>query len=304
MTIRYVRPVSHAASLAERLGFVALVMLVVVFLLHRFGPLATPDFVALVLFAAVLAALAVPLALAGLVRLWQVGALGGLASVRALLFAALPLAVVGLGAERYLTRPMLYDVSTDLVDAPAWIDTPAAEQRLLARPAVVTPADREAQLIAYPGLTGRRYEGALDRVYEAALKVAKASGFVLGASRGREYALPEFLPPQTEDDAVPGLAGGLPQVIPVPLPRPLPLPQPDADETEPPGTVRIQADLRTLLLGLRFDIMIRLREEAETTLVDIRVASRYGPHDLGLSAAIAEAYLHALDAELLGIAAD
>lgn len=302
MTIRYVRPVSHAARFAERFGFVALVMLVVVFLLHRFGQLATPDAVALVLFAAVLAALAVPLALVGLVRLWQVGALGGVAAVKGLLFAALPLAVVALGAERYVTRPMLYDVSTDLVDAPAWIDTPAAPQRLLPRPAIVTPTDREAQLIAYPGLTGRRYEGALDRVYEAALKVAKTSGFSLGASRGKEYAMPEFLPPQKEDEAAPGLAGGLPQVIPVPLPRPTP--ELGAGEVEPSGTVRIQAETRTLLLGLRFDIMIRLREEAETTLVDIRVASRYGPHDLGLSAAIAEAYLHALDAELLGIAAD
>lgn len=302
MTIRYVRPVSHAARFAERLGFVALIMLVVVFLLHRFGPLATPDAVALLLFAAVLAALAVPLALVGLVRLWQVGALGGLASVRGLLFAALPLAVVAFGAERYLTRPMLYDVSTDLVDAPAWIETPAAPQRLLPRPATVTPADREAQLIAYPGLTGRRYEGALDRVYEAALKVAKARGFAIGASRGKDYALPEFLPTQKEDEASPGLAGGLPQVIPVPLPRPLP--EIATGETEPPGTVRIQADIRTLVLGLRFDVMIRLREEAETTLVDLRVASRYGPHDLGLSAAIAEAYLHALDAELLGISAD
>jgi len=36
--------------------------------------------------------------------------------------------------------------------------------------------------------------------------------------------------------------------------------------------------------------------------VDVRVASRYGPHDLGLSADIAENYLKALDSELLGIA--
>jgi len=46
---------------------------------------------------------------------------------------------------------------------------------------------------------------------------------------------------------------------------------------------------------------LRLREETETTLVDIRVASRFGPHDLGTSASLAEAYLLALDAEMLGI---
>ncbi len=56
------------------------------------------------------------------------------------------------------------------------------------------------------------------------------------------------------------------------------------------------------MLGLPFDAVVRLREEAEMTLVDIRVASRYGPHDLGISDEIAEGFLHALDAELLGIA--
>ena len=45
----------------------------------------------------------------------------------------------------------------------------------------------------------------------------------------------------------------------------------------------------------------RLKEEAETTIVDVRVASRYGPHDLGMGAAIAEAYLDALDAEMQGL---
>ena len=69
-------------------------------------------------------------------------------------------------------------------------------------------------------------------------------------------------------------------------------------------TVRLQATTRTFALGLPFDVVIRLREEAETTLVDLRVASRFGPHDLGIGAEIAEHYMHALDAELLGIAGD
>ena len=66
--------------------------------------------------------------------------------------------------------------------------------------------------------------------------------------------------------------------------------------------VTLQGRTRTLVLGLDFDILIRLREEAETTFVDVRVASPYGQHDLGFSADIAENYLKALDAELLGIA--
>eukprot|EP01031_Cornospumella_fuschlensis_P003408 gene3408-4236_t len=49
MLVRYDRPVSRSAFLARRLALFALGMLVVVVLAHRFGPLATPDFVLLVL---------------------------------------------------------------------------------------------------------------------------------------------------------------------------------------------------------------------------------------------------------------
>lgn len=302
MTIRYDRPVSRSAFLALQLGFFSAGMLVLVVLAHRFGPLKAPDFVALVLLSGIPAALAVPLALIGLARLWSVGALGGIAALKALIYAAIPLALIGVGAFRYFDRPPIYDVSTDLIDPPEWLSPLAADQRWLTRPPV-TGATREMQFRAYPGLTGRRYDGALDRVYEAVRKVADQDRLEIVASRGQEYAMPEFQPqtagvPEEED------ADALPHSVPVPRPRPEPQVAPVHAETEPEGTVRIQAKTRTLILGLPFDALIRLREEEEMTLVDVRVESRYGPHDLGMGAEIAEHFLHMLDAELLGVAGD
>jgi hypothetical protein len=313
MQIRYDRPVSRSAFLARRLALFSLVMLVVVLLAHRFGPLQTPDFVILVLAAAVPAALAVPLALLGLARLWQIGALGGVASSWALVFAALPLALPGYGYYLYVTKPKLTEVSTDLADRPAFISEADVVQHLLPRPELLANAD-EAQLAAYPGLNGRRYEGAIDRVYEAVRKVAAENRLVLTASRGEEYGLPALeLRPTTEtpvpaatptegEAPVTTTAEALPESGPLPSARPDPgllAPIPDG---EPEGTARLQFSTRTFVLGLPFDAVVRLREEAEMTLVDIRVASRYGPHDLGISDEIAEGFLHALDAELLGIA--
>ncbi|MDH4442652.1 MAG: hypothetical protein QE284_19980, partial [Rhizobium sp.] len=107
MIVRFDRPLSRSAFLARRLGLFALAMLIVVVLAHRFGPLRTPDFVALVLIAAVPAALAIPLSLVGFIRLWQIGALGGVAAVQALIYAALPLAVPAYGYFLYTSRPML-----------------------------------------------------------------------------------------------------------------------------------------------------------------------------------------------------
>jgi hypothetical protein len=49
------------------------------------------------------------------------------------------------------------------------------------------------------------------------------------------------------------------------------------------------------------DISIRLIEEIETTYVDMRSVSRFGPHDFGIDAEIISRFLTALDAELLGI---
>lgn len=309
MHIRYDRPVSRSAFLARRLALFSLGLLLIVVLAHRFGPLSTPEFVLLVLASAVPAALAVPLALLGLARLWQIGALGGVASAWALIYAALPLALPGYGYYLYVTKPKLTEVSTDLADRPAFVSLPNVPQHLLPRPALPANAG-EAQLSAYPGLNGRRYEGAIDRVYEAVRKVATENRLVVTASRGEEYGLPTLeLRPTTEvpveaeaEGAVPATQDALPESGPLPTARPEPSLLVPLSDGEPEGTARLQFATRSLVLGLPFDAVVRLREEAEMTLVDIRVASRYGPHDLGISDRIAEGFLHALDAELLGIA--
>ncbi|MGO6818225.1 DUF1499 domain-containing protein [Rhizobium leguminosarum] len=301
MAIRFDRPVSNAARFSRLLAAFSLVLALAVMIAHRFGGLATPYLVLLLIAAAGGALLSVMLAAVGLRSLWMTGAEGGLAALAALIFAAFPLGLGAYATERYMTRPDIYDVSTDLVTAPDWLSPPHSDQIWLKRNVLVTPEDREKQLAAYPELTGRRYEGALDRVLEAVRKVAKMSGITITKSSGdtepdRDAEDKPVKPPQPGDDAV----ADAPDIVPVPTPRPY-----DDDVAKlirGVNGVTLQGTTRTLILGLRFDIIIRLREEAETTFVDIRVASRYGQHDLGFSAEIAGDYLKALDAELLGIA--
>ena len=309
MTIRFDRPVSHAARAARLIASFALVLCGVILIGHRFGPLETPYFVLLLLVSAGFAALAVLLAFIGLAQLWRLAAFGGVSAVKAMIYAALPLVIVGIGAERYWTRPAIYDVSTDLVDAPEWLETPEAKQLWLPARRLVTPGDREAQFVAYPALTSRRYEGASDRVLEAVRKVAKDNHITIvkadgtgvvnpnGDPRPRRRVVIRQNPSPTADDSA---VTDMPDVIPVPTPRPYR--DGVADLIRQNTDVILQGQTRTRIFGLPFDVLIRLREEAETTLVDIRVASRYGQNDLGFSDDIAESYLKALDAELLGIA--
>lgn len=304
MTVRFVRPVSQSAFAARRIGLAALMLFLIVIAAHRFGPLKGPDFIAILLFSAAIAMVAVLFAAIGLMRLWQVGARGGVASVRALVYAAPPIVLVGFAATLYLTTPPLYDVATDVEDPPVWISQPGADQQWLRRPSLLTPADRQLQLSAYPQLTGRRYEGAVDRIYEAVAKVAKSERITLDRKHGMELVAPDITEkpaPKTRAET-----GAVPDNIPIPLPRPdlLRPAGPPPQEIGRAGDVILQGQTRTLVLGLRFDIVIRLREEAETTMVDLRVASRYGGHDLGLSADIAQSFLRSLDSELLGLAVD
>jgi hypothetical protein len=294
MTVRFVRPVSQSAFAGRRLGFSSLLLFMIAGLAHRFGPLTEPDLVALLFLAAAIAAVSLPLSLIGLMRLWQVGAEGGMAAAKGIVYAAIPIATVAFGAFYYYTLPALYDISTDLADPPAWVAEPKVRQQWLPRPTTVTPADRRAQLAAYPALTGRRYEGALDRVYQGVQKAASSARITVTKREGVELIEPDISSRAPRDEQMP-----VPDVAPIPLPRPQPSSTPVYGN---PGDVLLQGEHRTLVLGLRFDVVIRLREDDETTSVDIRVAARYGPHDLGLGEEIAQDFLDRLDTELLGIA--
>ncbi|MBP1859621.1 DUF1499 domain-containing protein [Rhizobium herbae] len=302
MMIKYERPTSLAARWARRIARFAFGLFVAALLAHRFGPLVTPHFVVLGLFSAGLAAFAVLLSVIGFVRLWQVAAVGGVASFVALVYAVVPIGSAGLALNEYFSKPAIYDVSTDTVTPPPWIKPPEAEQGWLKRPREVTPEDREAQIVAYPGLTGRRYDGALDRVFQGVKIVAEKTGISIVAQEGEENAEADLedMVVKPSDAAT---ADSEPDDVPIPLSRPEMVPG-DMRPGRRSSDILVQGEWRTLIVGFRFDVLIRLREEAETTFVDMRVASRYGAHDLGLGAAFADQFLHALDAELLGIAGD
>jgi hypothetical protein len=308
MTIRFDRPVSHAARAARLIASFALVLCGVTLIGHRFAPLETPYFVLLLLISAGCAILAVLLALVGLAQLWRSAAIGGVSAVKALVYAALPLAIFGFGAERYWTRPHIYEISTDLSDPPEWLATPDAQQLWLPPRHLVTQQEREAQFDAYPALISRRYEGASDRVLEAVRKVAHDYHITIVRAEGADVADPNGnakpkrrTRPQIVNPGQQGnIAGDVPAIVPVPTPRPFR--DGVADLIRQNTDVTLQGETRTRIFGLPCDMLIRIREEAETTLVDIRVASRYGQADLGVSADLADGYLKALDAELLGIA--
>ena len=62
----------------------------------------------------------------------------------------------------------------------------------------------------------------------------------------------------------------------------------------------IGALARSFVLDLPVDVAVRITADEDSTLVDMRSASRYGRHDLGDNARRIAAFLAALDAEVAG----
>jgi Protein of unknown function (DUF1499) len=329
MIIRFERPYSHAAHWARRVAFISACITLGAWAAHRFGPLLTPHFIVLVLVGTAFATAGILLAAMGFVSLWNKGAKGGKAVFAAIFLSMVNLVPVDYAAFLFFTHPALYDVSTDFFDAPEWLSPRQDSQFPFDARQPVSPQDRSIQSLYYQEISGRRYDGGLDRVFQAVLQVAKDQRITFVADKGTENLKLEIPVPlasaakpaakvkavtiktnPARDEPVDDEGGDLP---PVPVvedtldetpPQPL---EPPVEPVVPvptsrPGAQLVwQGEMRSLVLGLHYDVVIRLREETETTLVDMRVASRHFYHDFGQSAKIADDFLRALDASLLGI---
>lgn len=301
MPFRPHRPQSIAANWSRRLGRFALLLALMALALHRAGMLVLPNAIAAILLASVLAVFVLGLSMIGFFMLWHVGAKGGHASFSGLVMALLVLIPVGIAASRYVLLPTIHDVSTDIVDAPEWLEPPIIAASWMRRSDGGDPAARELQIVAYPQVTGRRYEGAIDRVLLAVRAVVEENKWTQVANAGVE-ALVDGLEPtaeQTGESRVISSGEVDPARAPVPLPRPDIENQPLAAQ---PTFAVVQFATKTLILGIPQDVLIRLVEEEETTFVDMRAATRDGDHDLGLNAELVKRFLRDLDIRLLGIA--
>lgn len=303
MPFHYQRPQSIAATWSRRLGRFALLLAIMAVLLHRIGMLMLPNAVAAILLATGLAMLVFGLALIGFSMLWLIGAKGGHASFSGLVMALLVLGPVGVAASRYVALPAIHDVSTDLEDPPQWLEPPPVVPSWLPRSNGDAPEARQSQSAAYPRVTGRRYDGAIDRVLLAVRAAAAESKWIEVDNIGVEALVDPLETPFEAEAGADQEGAATGEADPARAPVPQLRPDIDAGPAEPlPTSALIQYRTRTLVLGIPQDVLIRLSEEEETTFVDMRAATRDGDHDLGINAELIQQFLRDLDMRLLGIA--
>ena len=322
------RRASRAALWCQRLAVFALPYLLFVVLGHRFGQIETGAVYWLLGLGGVVLLASLVLGLAGFRDLWVNGDRGGMRSLRGMALAGLLLVPFAYSAFLAFALPPINDVTTDLVDPPEFS---AARDDRDEGMNVISPPDaarRAAQLAAYPSLAARSYTGDIDRVFAAVLALVAERDWTVLAEAVENVEAPIDVEGSAANARRTVGADGLPLRIPVPQPRPDPnrpadtgpiagerldaaraLREGDLGRSARGAVVEgderyIEALATSAVFGFETDVVIRLVEEDERTVVDMRAAARHGRHDLGSGAAVISDFLRELDEALQGLAGE
>ncbi len=315
---RVQRRTSEPARWCERLAVFALPYLAIVVLGHRLNMIETPQAFWLLGLGVLLLVAAIGFGVRGFYELWVYGNTGGIRSLRGTTLAVLLLAPFAFFAFKVLALPQIHDVSTDLVTPPAF------EVAIADREAGMNPlgemnlALRDVQIRAYPQVAARRYPLGSGRVFTEVVAMMGDRDWTIFASEVEQGQAPIdeegsglVANPLTDNDGLalrPTIPTARPDVSenltvatgPVDPVTVSPVGR-DGDEGAETADERyIEAVASSFLMGFESDIVIRLIDEEDGTLVDMRSASRWGPHDLGSNAARIIAFLADLDEALQG----
>jgi len=249
MVRRYIdsEPTSRLAIWARRVAAFALAAAFLAVIIVRWGPFEEiRPLLATFAGALALAILALVLAIAAFVVIWREGS-GGLGS--ALTGMAISFALLAYPAYLGLRAhrlPWIYDITTDPIDPPRY--EALAQLRVRdANPSVYQGLyAAEQQRSAYPDIGPLGTNATVQAAYNAVLTVVNKRKDSFLAPYWRIMDARPPLPPRREG--------------------------------------RIEAVVYSSLLGLRDDVVIRVRAEPEGARIDARSSSRYGSFDFGANA--------------------
>ncbi len=248
-------PASRLAIWARRIALFSLAVASLAIVIERLGLLEIVPVLTTFAAALAMALIAILLALAALVGIWRHGVDGFGAAL-----TAIAIAVALLGYPAYLgvlavRLPEISDITTDPIDPPRYETIGRLRSRGANPIAYAGLYAAEQQKAAYPNITPLDTDASAQTTYEAAME----------AIAKRRWQVINAREPQAARPGVPARDG------------------------------YIEAVARTLIMGFRDDIAVRIRAVGGGARVDVRSSSRYGRHDFGTNAARVRALLDDVD---------
>ena len=250
-------PISRLAVWSLRLALFALAATFIAIIIVRSGALDIVPALSTLAGALVLAVVAILMALGAGIVIWFQGCGGVRQALFAILIGCALIAYPAyLGVKAY-KLPSIYDITTDPIDPPQF----DAIARLRPRDANSVTYQglyaAELQHTAYSDIEPEETSATPQEAYDAAMKVITR----------RRWRIVDSRPPPP---AAPPPARGS---------------NPRQAREEPASDAVIEAVARSLILGFREDVVVRIRATSDGTRIDVRSASRYGRNDLGSNAA-------------------
>jgi hypothetical protein len=321
---RVERPRSQAAVWCQRLAVFCLPYLLIVILGHRFGALDTISTFWLLGLAILMLLASIAAGCVGFYELWTYGHKGGISSARGMMLSAVLLLPFLYFAAQALLLPQIYDVSTDLDDPPTYFTVLAERSESMNPVLAPTELQKTLQLRAYPQLTARRYPLDTGQVFREVVALvtdrdwtvittqsapgqaaidSEGSGLIakpVTDANGRPLRIPKPSRRPVQGQSLPGNADGsaateFETVQVSPVGRDTQAILEEAEERY------VEAVATSMLFGFESDLVVRLIEEEEGTLVDMRSTSRWGAHDLGSNATRIIDFMNDLDLSLQGL---
>jgi hypothetical protein len=285
----YRRRKSRAARWCLRFAVICIPFFILTVFLHRGGSISTPQAFWLIAVGIGMLVLSLVLGVRATIDLWEKGYEGGRATVNGIVLSLLMIAPFVFLLAQAIDNPELNDISTDVLDPPPFLQT--ENIRDSGSPGYT---DVEARTIvgSYPDIVGRRYNTPPERIYTSVDDILKRWRWAVVASQN----LPETAVEQSADgEAVPGgeaqpVAGSGDEGA-------------NAESVENPDML-LQLRVYGPVMKLPYTMVIRIASQDESSLVDVRSASSWGPHDFGANANNIRQFLTELDTQLQGVAGE
>jgi uncharacterized protein (DUF1499 family) len=248
-------PPSRLALWARRIAGFSLCVVLLSIVIARSGLLEIVPVLATFAASLVMAAIAILLAFASLVGIWRHGSEGLGAAVTAILIGVVLLAYPSYLGVRASRLPEITDITTDPIDPPPYETVRRLRPRDANPTAYAGLYAAQQQKAAYPDIAPLETDATPQAAYDAAMEAIAKRRWLVITTRA----------PQARQQGQPARDG------------------------------YIEAVARTLIMGFRDDVAVRIRADGDGARVDVRSSSRYGRHDFGTNAARVRALITDID---------